>query len=473
MLKARANLLLITFDQWRGDWADPSNKILSLSTLERLAAQSLVFRSCYTSSPQCVPARLSWLTGLAPSQMGVTRNCAAEATEDSPSIFRELKQKGWHTQLIGKTHWTNHREEVDLRDSVDLIKSLGFNKVTEVAGPRALRHVKCELTDDWENYGLMDMYKKDMLERYGTSKVENAWAVRPSILPNHLYPDNWIANRAIQALEGMPPGKPWLLWISFVGPHEPFDTPKQFGESRFGNLPRPIPRGRWIEELQSNCELKKSANKWGKKLTTEAIRAFRTDYANHLQLLDNQLKRLIETLERRTDSKSTAIAITSDHGEMLGDHGMLYKGTFLESSVRVPFQYRPPPNERFNGKVINKPVELTSLLKIILEQTNKRCSTKKIEGIVERTNHVCVEYGEEILIIKGRKKLCCTLTGEVLWSTNLKKDPEEQSNKAIEVRANSGKDKKWNEVVDIANYEISRRNKGDWLWRDLKKEKIN
>ena len=120
-----ANLLLISFDQWRGDWTDPCTPVVRLPSLQILAKRGVVARRCYTSSPQCVPARLSWLTGLAPSQMGVTRNTVAEAPADAPSLFRTLQQRGWHTELIGKTHWTNHRNPTDLRQTQDQIQSLG------------------------------------------------------------------------------------------------------------------------------------------------------------------------------------------------------------------------------------------------------------------------------------------------------------------------------------------------------------
>ena len=100
MSRLPANLLLITFDQWRGDWSDPNSRVVNLPALQELAERSVVARRCYTSSPQCVPARLSWLTGLAPSQMGVTRNTLAEAPADAPSLFRHLQTTGCHTELI-------------------------------------------------------------------------------------------------------------------------------------------------------------------------------------------------------------------------------------------------------------------------------------------------------------------------------------------------------------------------------------
>ena len=72
----------------------------------------------------------------------------------------------------------------------------------------------------------------------------------------------------------------------------------------------------------------------------------RKDYLDHCSLLDDQVGQIIAALNRRDDRNNTDILITSDHGDMLGDHGMMYKSTFLEGSIRVPFIYRPA-NARF------------------------------------------------------------------------------------------------------------------------------
>ena len=100
------NLLLITFDQWRGDWGDPYDEIVDLPTIKRISLCGWTARRCYTSSPHCVPARFSWITGLEPSQFGVTKNVAVNLPGDAPSIVRQIKKDGYYTALVGKTHWT-------------------------------------------------------------------------------------------------------------------------------------------------------------------------------------------------------------------------------------------------------------------------------------------------------------------------------------------------------------------------------
>ena len=110
----RQNLMIISFDQWRGDWLRTENPVVKLKNLTELSKKGVMFERCYTSSPQCVPARLSWLTGLEPSQMGVTKNADVDLPDDAPSVIRKMQKKGWQTCIIGKTHWTKHNNKNDL-----------------------------------------------------------------------------------------------------------------------------------------------------------------------------------------------------------------------------------------------------------------------------------------------------------------------------------------------------------------------
>ena len=199
MGQKRKNLLIISFDQFRGDWADGEGlQRLKLDNLENLANKSLKLEKCYTSSPQCVPARFSWITGKEPGKIGVTTNKDISLKKEAPSIIRRLQKKGWLTTIVGKTHWTSHNRHCDLRDTQNIIEGLGFNHVCEVAGPRALARVSCQLTDQWRSKGILEAYKKDMDARYRSKEKRKAWEVRETILPNALYPDLWIAQETVK-----------------------------------------------------------------------------------------------------------------------------------------------------------------------------------------------------------------------------------------------------------------------------------
>jgi len=431
------NLLIITFDQARGDWFDPDNNFIDLTAMKLLASKGYYFERCYTRSPQCIPSRLSWLTGKMPSQLGVTKNMACNAKGTIPSIFRKLQKSGWYLKIVGKTHWTAHQKGIDLRENIALMKALGFNDVKEVGGPRALQSIQCELTDLWQEANYQNQYIKDMKERYSRGRTVNTWTPKPTCLPNHLYPDIWIANEAIKAIEELPQTQPWVLWVSFVGPHEPFDTPQDWrGMAQTNKIPDRINNTQWIETLDESIELKKNLTKWKKKFTDTQCNAFREDYANNLKLLDDQVIRIINS---GINHKTTDIMITSDHGEMLGDYNMLYKSTFLEPAIRVPMILANLENDSQTGQRLKAVTDTTTVLKYVIKEKVKKieddfCEIDWINKLSQKDRTI-IEYAGERCFVKGQKKLVTNLSGKILWKTHIqpggiKEEPIEENKPA-------------------------------------------
>ena len=185
-------------------------------------------------------------------------------------------------------------------------------------------------------------------------------------------------------------------------------------------------------------------------------------------MLDDQIKILLEALSKRSDSENTAIAVTSDHGEMLGDHGMLYKGTFLEPSIRVPFIYRPAPNEGTEQNWINNPIGLTDAFQKMINVHKRNESSKALAEEIKLKPYVCVEFDKELLIVKKAKKLCLNEKGQPLWATQIKRDPQEQEN-LIGIKNDFLKtNNSWARLLKIGQQEVKKRKSNEWLWRDCK-----
>lgn len=459
----RKNLIIITFDQWRGDWGNPSKPITSLPCMKMLAKNGWTAEHCYTSSPQCVPARLSWITGLTPSQIGVTENKPVNLPDKSPSIVRDLKQKGWVTGLVGKTHWSSHDEPTNLADNYSRIKALGFDLSIEIAGPRALQKIECAITEDWRKADVYDIQMEDLRNRYKNGRHRDSWMVKESILPNNLYPDIWIAEKGLSMLDEMPINKPWLLWISFVGPHEPFDTPRPWkGKNENCDLPKPIKESGWIKRLPKDISLKNVQELWHNKLLDDDIMALRRDYADHLQLLDSQTMRILEKLESRKDANNTGIVVTADHGEMLGDHNILYKSTFLEGSVHVPFIYRPPNKNRIRRyENEKKELGLTELLKKIVTNMEEGGSLGPIRKWAKRQKGAISEFRDEIMFISNRNKMVYKKNKGLIWWTNLITDPNEYTNLAEEKEIK--RDKKIKKQITWAEKILEKRSRRKWV----------
>ena len=392
---------MVTFDQWRGDWLHQS--WLHLPNLKHLSRTGWDVRRCYTSSPQCIPARASWLTGLTPGQLGVTKNMHYTVPSNSPSFARDLRdQHGFYNVLVGKTHWTPHVKGADLRDNMSLMRDLGFDHVREIAGPRALAEVSCELTDLWQDSGLLEKYQSDIQYRYLNGCVHT---VRPSVLPIHLYPDLWLTKVALEELSRMPYDRPWLLWVNYPGPHEPFDVPLSW-RGHHGDIPPPESRPDDSEQLQllapAGSELARKLDRWPDGIPTEAVRALRSDYADHLHLLDTQLGILLQRLDMRSDQPNTAVTVCSDHGELLGDWGLLLKGCFLEGAIRSLFVHSPPDKRRFPRRLWQPYYRAYGLTKCLWDAATAVANPHKSFGTLLRSQdrNVLIEFGKEQINIQ-------------------------------------------------------------------------
>jgi choline-sulfatase len=160
--------------------------------------------------------------------------------------------------------------------------------------------------------------------------------------------------------------QPFFLWASFVGPHVPFDGPARFAdlyderEIPLGpaGLPEP-PDNLWGEYLRFVIDLLACGD-----CGEDEFRAMAKHYYASITLIDEQIGRIAAAVERAGIADRTWIVFSSDHGELLGDHGLLTKGVFYETSVRVPLVVVPPRRDR---RVVGDLVQGIDLVATILE----------------------------------------------------------------------------------------------------------
>lgn len=468
------NLIIITFDQMRADFGGSTEIQKQLKNINSLIERGGVsYNNCYTTSPQCIPARISWITGKYPSRWGIDKNEDINLQANSPSFIRKLKNNGWKTYLVGKTHWTSHRRPKDLRSEVELNKKLGIDNIIEVAGPRALRHIRCSLTDLWEEAGLLTGFINDLDERYN-NKYEKIkpWVVKPTTLPNELYPDIWIADQSIKIIENIPDNQPWVLWISFVGPHEPFDTPKEWAERKLvDEIKEEIHPQCWLKKIDKNNMHYEQFKKWEGILQKKEIFALRKDYIRRNILLDEQVGKILKKLLSRTDYDRTSLLLTSDHGEMLGDHGMLYKGNLLQQAIQVPFIYlkslRSLKNDN-SGRKVDHPLSSTDLIKNIINEMISKSKNKRPKR--RRKNYAFVEYNKNTAVITEELKCVFDSQGSPVWCTDMKKDNVETDDNIFTEDFEENIDaNKWKQVLRIRDREAKKRRKESWVINDLKR----
>lgn len=450
--RTKQNILLITFDQWRGDWMGDKIHLPVLLELEKSGKK---YTRCYTPSPHCMPARFSILTGLHPSQMKVTENTRASIHEDAPSFARDLGANGWRTIVIGKTHFKSHDKPGNLNDDTKYLSKLGFSESIEIAGPRGLRRMECKLTNDWAERGYLEKQREDLEKRYKQGTRAEAFEVRATVLPLDLYPDIWIKNQALKKVETLQAEKPWFMWVSFVGPHEPFDTPYPWkGQTAKKDLPQLKKKCKWMHTINTNTNIHKNHKKWKKIIETIDLERCRMDYIDHLKLLDEQLGDIIGELKERGLYENTKIIITADHGEMMGDYEMMYKGTFLEPSIKVPMIVIDNHNKGKKGKKERKPTMASQ----VIHQEIEACTTNtKPKSIKESKDYVCIEYKDELCLHYGRKKIVGNIKNEeIIWAA---------TSRDRRLRANENEMKLIR--IDL-RHELAKRKRRSWVWRDLK-----
>ncbi len=317
----RPHLLLITTDQQRGDCLGIyGHPVLSTPNFDYLGLEGGLFLHAYAEAPSCVPARRTIMSGLTPCRHGMVGYRDGVAWDPLHTLPGELSAAGYQTQLVGKLHlWPPRRR-------------YGFDHMVLADGPHGDNDYV-----DWLRRSGHDT--PDAAMAHGVSG--NAWVGRPSHLPESLHHGTWCVDEALRFLDRRDPSDPFFLWVSFHAPHPPL-TPPDFYYDRYMHLDLPEPViGDWAPNVPGPSVVF-DPNASRIHLTPEAMRRCRAAYYGLINHIDDQVGRLIEGLRRRGLYRDTLIAMTSDHGEMLGDHHLFRKTFAYEASAHVPLLLRAP-----------------------------------------------------------------------------------------------------------------------------------
>lgn len=328
-MSRQKNLLFITTDQQRVDSLPCYGADFVIApNLERLAAEGTVFESCYVSSPVCVPCRATMMTGQFPSAHGAMNNNTWISSK-AAKWTDAANDAGYRTAAIGKMHFAPW-------DAME-----GFQE-----------RIICE---DKRQYYLPDDHSEYMksrgVERPHPTEAPGYFETcgAPDFpYDNDLYEDSYIADRAAQWLENST-DDPFAVWVSFVGPHDPYDPPSEFSQLYSdAPIPEPISPPENPAAAPSYAAQKRSRTAIGNSMyrmdyteaTREQMMRWRRHYYGNITAIDEGIGRILSALEKKDLLDDTVIVFTSDHGDALGDHGMVFKGFFYESMVHVPLIVR-------------------------------------------------------------------------------------------------------------------------------------
>ncbi len=202
-MPARPHILILMTDQQRADCMGcAGHPVLQTPTMDRLATEGVRFANAITTSPLCMPARASFVSGPYCHNHGI-RADRGQLPADDETFFHHLQRAGYTTAYIGKSHFYAHVPGSHLRDNEHYMHARGIDYVHETTGPRATVKTRSYMTDHWERLGLYQAFQADYEHRRGKH-----WLARPSPLPEEEFLDSYIGRQAVEYIDGCDPAGP-------------------------------------------------------------------------------------------------------------------------------------------------------------------------------------------------------------------------------------------------------------------------
>jgi len=465
----RPNVLIIMTDQQRWDaMGCAGNMEVKTPNMDRLAKEGVRFSNAYSLCPVCVPARTSILTGRTIFNTKVLGNNDID-NEDVPNLStfdQILSSNGYHTEYYGKWHspyqfaskynnivkTTGKSKEANVPTTVE-----GFRKYLDEIGFPARKPRENELSDKMRrrpyiplpidgHYGIKE--EETQAGKKAKGGARDPLDSQASNFGTLQGPPNgslaaYEGSEALEALKKMEPGKPFSLTCSFGPPHPPFVVPEKYSTLyKIDQLSVPGS----ISDSLLNAPYQRGKTPFDKRFQNpEMVQQMKSVYYGMVSQVDEWVGKLLDELDRKGLSKNTLVIFVSDHGEMMGDHGLNSKMKMYEGSVHVPLIMRFP-GVMPAGTVVNTPVSHHDLFASILDYTGMKVPESDgrslrmlIDGKNDPVNYAvsvwgAINNGGPFMIRKGDWKLITFLqmpdkkqnSTNALY--NLKSDPLEINN---------------------------------------------
>lgn len=308
------NIVLIMTDQQRADLlAREGYPLNTMPTVDELAYNGTWFNKAYTTSPASVPARTSLLTGRYPKATHVRCNQNEQDAFFDKDIFHVLKEKGYMTALVGKNH----------------------------------SYLRANRLDYWSEYnhggkvGPSGTAKGDQFDKFlkGTQLYASFEPAPGGIESQPVYRMVDEANAWVDQVKD----KPFMLWLSFAEPHNPYQACEPYFSMFKGKLP-PLTTGAKERLLKGErYETLAEMMAIGHVGYEDQLEELRTIYLGMMRMIDDQIKRFIDNLKSQGLYENTIFIFISDHGDYVGEYALMKKGAGLdEIAARVPMQWSGP-----------------------------------------------------------------------------------------------------------------------------------
>lgn len=384
------NIILFMTDQHRADHLGCyGNTTVKTPNIDRIAAKGCCFDRSYVANPICMPNRASILTGRMPSAHGLRSNGVSLAVE-SRTFVEELAEAGYDTALMGKLHvqnMTGMEREFTPPGAEGLIEPDGTIREAVRRGSNGTQY-QSENSIRWREdpthqvtlpyYGFQHVdlttfhgdnvqaeYSRWLEERCEDSdslrgpknalpddriNLPQAWR---TAIPEEFYPSSFIADKTIEYLENRAKRdetKPFFIQCSFPDPHHPFTPPGKYWDMYDPNdmeLPAAFGLGdtptlRYLRMEYQNGTAKRFGQIPFAINEREAREAIALTYGM-ITMVDDCIGRVLDCLDAQGLEEDTILIFMSDHGDLMGDYGILLKGPIHnQGTIRVPFIWADP-----------------------------------------------------------------------------------------------------------------------------------
>jgi len=413
LAQQRQNLLFIITDQQRYDALSiAGNAILETPNLDRLAKQGAWFKNAYSPCAVCAPARSSILTGHTVENTGMKTNDRAYYHEEDglmtmPTFDEILTKEGYHCEYYGKWHsQTSHtkiyKNPVQKAENGKSIFGHGGQKFVHL--DYLDEHVPIRKLKPGELYDKMTgrPYKTDPLDKHhGMSDKDLKGMKFPQCdmhgelkVPKNHTLTAFQAKQTIEAIERLK-DKPFSITCSFHFPHAPMLPPEPYYNMYPAeDMVPPVS----ISDDMMNSPYRAANGRLNNPEYSdhEKIKYMISNYYGLVKEIDDWVGKILEKLDELGLSENTLVIFTSDHGEMLGAHGMREKNVFYEESAHIPLIIRFPgeidKNSMVEGYVSH--VDLFATIMDYLKIGEFKSDGKSLRGLIEGTDK---EHGKYVV----------------------------------------------------------------------------
>ncbi|MGH9006174.1 MAG: sulfatase family protein [Acidimicrobiales bacterium] len=380
-------ILFVTTDQQRYDTLGCNGGTLARTpVIDALAAEGIRYERAHPQSVVCMPSRATMLTGQYPTTHGVWMN-GVPLPIDAPSVAEALRRHGYRTALVGKAHFEPFldpflRFPENAQAGIGTVPPGGVHRGFEhlelathgSIGPlhyaRWLAREHPEAVAGF--YRPLDSSLQVNAEGGGDT---GAPQVKVNPVERGVYHTDWVADRAIDWLDGLEADDDWFCWMSFPDPHHPWDPPATESRKiswRDLDLPAGHPGSvdacvkilsekpsHWLGYFDGSfSNLEGGPAEFVPQLMThDQVREVNALVHAENQLIDAALGRVLAYVSSRGWDSDTDVFFTTDHGELQGDFGLLFKGSYhCDALMHLPMIWRPAPSAGIAPAEVPEPV---------------------------------------------------------------------------------------------------------------------